>query len=374
MGCGDKAKPQLQLPSNSDTLRYEYFMFKGERLGVKAEYQIKTTKANRGKKFNRHGYYREYYTNGQLKTDFHFYEDLKDGPSITYYKDGKVYEESHWSMNKMDGPYRLHYPNGTLREELIYDNGIINGDWKTFYQDSMERFHFVYDDGLLWEVNFLKDSVGTSLMNNTIKNGEGVFYSFYRDGSLKSKCDYKKGLPNGDAEYYFLNGELVKKGAFHNGLKDGKWYIYFKGEKLKEEVNYQDGRLAGQQRTYFENGKINSEFNFKEDRKVAFDSTALENIIKRDFIDESSRFDQPTKLRSARHGVSVSYYPNGNMKQEGNFYNDIPMGRFAEYYENGNLMFLRESDSTYVNNMIFEKKFDINGKVVDSVYYSKQNQ
>lgn len=56
---------------------------------------------------------------------------------------------------------------------------------------------------------------------------------YYKNGALKSECNYEKGIKHGIAKWYYGSGVLMMEGNFKNGKRDGIFKTYY----------YKDGRI-----------------------------------------------------------------------------------------------------------------------------------
>ncbi len=84
-------------------------------IGIKIE---RTVKGNMN-----HGIYRDYYDNGQIRTDANYYNGALDGPYSFYYENGNVYVEVIYDKGDLDGLITFYKPNGKVLEKIMYKNG-----------------------------------------------------------------------------------------------------------------------------------------------------------------------------------------------------------------------------------------------------------
>ena len=59
--------------------------------------------------------------------------------------------------------------------------------------------------------------------------------SYYKNGDLFIKSNYKNGLSHGSWISYWRNGQLWSKGNYKNNKKEGKWFEYDKYGRSKYE-------------------------------------------------------------------------------------------------------------------------------------------
>jgi antitoxin component YwqK of YwqJK toxin-antitoxin module len=69
----------------------------------------------------------------------------------------------------------------------------------------------------------------------------GVTESYFENGQLRGRSNYKAGVRDGLAEWYFENGELARSINNKAGEWDGLVEIYFENGQLKASINYKAG-------------------------------------------------------------------------------------------------------------------------------------
>ena len=70
-----------------------------------------------------HGIYRDYYENGQIRTDANYYNGKLDGPYIFYHDNGEIYVKVNYKKGDLDGLVTFYKPNGKVLEKIMYENG-----------------------------------------------------------------------------------------------------------------------------------------------------------------------------------------------------------------------------------------------------------
>ena len=71
----------------------------------------------------------------------------------------------------------------------------------------------------------------------------GRSVSYYENGQVKEKINYKNGKPDGLEEWYYENGQLERKVNYKDGKKDGLEEWYDENGLLEIRKNYKDGKL-----------------------------------------------------------------------------------------------------------------------------------
>lgn len=92
-------------------------------------------------------------------------------------------------------------------------------------------------------------------------------YTYYKDGKVKTR----KVLHSADdtlnyyLESYYPDGTIFQKGQFKNGKTEGLVKEYYENGKLKTIASYINGLKNGCQQTFNLNGNIEKEFYFEND-------------------------------------------------------------------------------------------------------------
>ena len=101
-----------------------------------------------------------------------------------------------------------------------------------------------------------------------------------------------------------VNNVIVEQGFFFMGTKDGRWETFGPENELETKVYYERGFLAGSSITYYDDAK-----------------KKIKQVI-------------PNFYGKTR-GNYLSFYPSGNLKEDGKLDDSVRIGRWREYYEFG---------------------------------------
>ncbi|MGX6591297.1 toxin-antitoxin system YwqK family antitoxin [Cetobacterium ceti] len=133
-----------------------------------------------------HRVYSEDYVNGEL-----------NGEKIWYGEKGEIGLIEPYKDNKLNGIQKTyHLSNGKIRSEITYVDGKVNGP-------------------IVWY-----SEQGNIIDKEAIVNGTGTWVS------------------------YWSNGQLREKGQYKNYRRIGSWKRYLKNGELEKEVNYKNGRTV----------------------------------------------------------------------------------------------------------------------------------
>ena len=107
--------------------------------------------------------------------------------------------------------------------------------------------NLVKRDGLYYEKFTDKPFTGkvTGINRGKVKNGkaEGEWLSYYENGQLKYKINYKDGKAEGEWLWYYENGQLEMKGNYKDGKFEGQWLNYDENGKLYRTEIYKNDKL-----------------------------------------------------------------------------------------------------------------------------------
>ena len=123
-------------------------------------------------------------------------------------------------------------------------------------------------------------------------------------GQLKERYSVNKNNEkDGIYESWFDNGQLFEKSEYKNGILTGLRTIFYPNGQPEVTEMYNDkGELHGMYRTYYDDGTLKAE------------KTYVNNVLQ---------------------GIVKTYHPNGKLKEEVIFTDNMENGPFTEYHPNG---------------------------------------
>lgn len=113
-----------------------------------------------------------------------------------------------------------------------------------------------------WTSNF-----GRLTEKGNLKNGklDGSFEVYYDNDKLRTRGNYKEGIPVSLWEYFYDSGLMEKKKHFSNeGIEEGCFEKYHKNGKLESRGYYKDGEWDGLYETFYENGQISTKGSYRD--------------------------------------------------------------------------------------------------------------
>lgn len=164
-----------------------------------------------------------------------------------------------FNPERADGNYKVYYGlnnNDSLFAELTVKDSALIGLYKEYTPDGKLRFTQYYT-------------------LNGLKNGE--FTSYYFNGSISEKSNWKMDKREGEFIQYFPNGTYNILTRFENGLEQGNYYEWDKDGQLIAFGFFRDGIPEGMFIRRF--GKNNKYMNIEiyQNGKRIFNSTIRSN-------------------------------------------------------------------------------------------------
>ena len=154
---------------------------------------------------------------------------------------------------------REYYENGQIKSEENYKDRKENGKWKEdgkwtyFYENGQIKEEINYKDGFSYTINFWTED--GELM---VKDGNGKLTSYYENGQIASEGNTKDGKEDGKWTLYYENGQIWIEGNYKDGEKNGKWTSYHENGQIWWYRNYKDGEEDGEPISYLLDGsKLN---------------------------------------------------------------------------------------------------------------------
>jgi antitoxin component YwqK of YwqJK toxin-antitoxin module len=201
-----------------------------------------------------------------------------------------------------DGYQVFKYPNGSVSSEGLYKNGKPDGFWKSYYVTGIKRSEGQYK-------NYMLDSIW-------------IFYDQAAD--TIRKISYLYGKKNG---YYFeykkdpvVGLYISSKELYAGDKKEGTAFVYYPDGKIQQTITYNGDKKEGLSKEFDRNGNI---------------ITLLE--YRNDFLVSRQKINR-TDNNGLKQGEWIDFYPNGSIKSEKTFKDDLMHGYYKEYDERGKLM------------------------------------
>ena len=287
------------------------------------------------------GYWKTYYPTSQLKSEGNRKNHALDGMWIFYEDNGDIQEKISYVSGKKNGVVES-YVDGKLFSACDYANDVKKGTCYYYTQGYIEKeIPFIADKedgrgyafdkkGILVAYLFYKDGFlrRSERMNATDKLGrkQGMWRTFFEDKSVKTEGNYLDDQINGLFKEYNTQGDIILLEKYENDIliTDAAETIvvdirndYFSNGRVSGSGAYKKGNKHGVHRRYDEQGNVIDAVLYDEGKEVG-----------RGIIGVSGKIEGPWKL----------YYPNGNIKEEGEYKEGQRDGNWQFYDQSGKLI------------------------------------
>jgi len=271
---------------------------------------------------------------------------------------------------------KYYYPNGNISSEGMLVNGKPDAYWKTYYENGIiksegNRKNFQLDS--MWR---FYDNESTIILSINYKEGKkhGIRTTYYKEETIKENFEYD--IKQGESILYFKNGKIKKKMFFIDGKIEGNAYEYSENGRIITIYEYKKGYLINREKInrfnsnqlktgiwkeFYKNGKISTETWYFNGKRNGFhkEYDKKGNLITIEKYINGEKQQDVKELKE--YELRKDYYPNGQVKIIGSYYNDKPDGVRREYSEEGKI----------VKSYIFDKGFLVGEGIVDESGYKQ---
>jgi antitoxin component YwqK of YwqJK toxin-antitoxin module len=175
---------------------------------------------------------KEYWPNGNIRSEIRMKGDAYYGPARYWYEDGGIQVSCNYKDNKVDGLMRTYHPNGRIREEQEFSMGIPEGKKMTWNPDGSEAVTCSYRKGQL----------------------HGRYTAWYPGRVIRMEGNYAEGREDGIWLYFDVSGKVIGKGNFTRGT--GIQKAFYDNGALKQLTRYTDGEKDGDEIFYRPDGTM----------------------------------------------------------------------------------------------------------------------
>ncbi len=201
-----------------------------------------------------------------------------------------------------------------------YSNGRMSAIGDKVDNDEPIGFYKLYDTS-----GYLAES-GSFDMNH---DRDGLWQSFYNDGSVKESQEYVKGKKQGLSIGYFPNGVKSFEYEWNDDVASGIYKSYTKSGALKTDKELTNSENDGYYKGYFDVGESILEY------KATYKDNFIEGTLY-EYYSDGTIYQETTYSNQARNGVQTTYDIDGNVIAEFNFMDDLLHGDYKTFYSNGN--------------------------------------
>ncbi|MBA3705864.1 MAG: toxin-antitoxin system YwqK family antitoxin [Bacteroidetes bacterium] len=174
------------------------------------------------------GPWKEYHSNGQLKSQGEYLNSKRIGEWVFYHPNGKVEQKGKYDKKgRTQGPWKWFYESGNILREENYRNDLQDGAMVEYSDAGKIITKGEYIDGQkegAWSLE-LADYREEGSYKADKRDGE--WKHFYTDnGKLRFSGKFIDGVPDGSQQFYYPNGKERQTGKYAGGLKEGEWRFY----------------------------------------------------------------------------------------------------------------------------------------------------
>src|ERR1044071_10033448 len=166
----------------------------------------------------------------------------------------------------------------TAQESIIY----FDKDWRytprkknaAFYRPLPKKegeFYKLVDyyiNGKVQMTGYYAINDPLKLMQESLERAEkqGIFKYYYPDGTLKAQEEYLNDKPHGKWASYNEKGQQLDKTEWNNGEKAGDWTLYYEGTTQPwYSTSYILGKQNGASKSYYPDGKLKRDAIYEND-------------------------------------------------------------------------------------------------------------
>jgi antitoxin component YwqK of YwqJK toxin-antitoxin module len=273
------------------------------------------------------GDWKEFYTNGLIKSEKTFKDDLIHGYYKEYDNRGKLvvtmlYDNGAIVKSKVEDEPDIEIVNkqdqdGKLIYSGPYRNKIPVGIHREYGKDGKITNAFIYNDNGLLLSEGIVDEAG---------NHNGRWKDLYSDGKIEAEGQFTDNRRSGLWKFYNSSGKVEQTGSYNNGRPDGLWKWYYETGALLKEEEYFQGKRDGSCTEYSVTGEIISQGQYSDGEKNG------------EWKYNTGGYSEEGKyIIGLKDGIWKSSYNDGELRFRGNFLQGNPDGRQTYYYENGKI-------------------------------------
>ena len=258
---------------------------------------------------------------------------IKDWVQVEYYDNWKVRKVLNYKDGKLNWEYVEYFEDGSVKSEGTYKDWKLEGYAIRYCEKWEESKWYYYRDGkcIRWEWNY--------------ESGEYItrwpYKSYYDNWKLRAELNKNKDWElDWDYISYYENGLVEQKWQYKNGKKTWEWIEYFKDGEVKSKWSYKNGELDGYWIRYCErwdNSCAPIDGNFKEWKEIfwaeEYWTFTTYSYWPNKQVQSAAFYDSDWN----RNWDYVSFYESGKLKEQWQYKNDKETWKWVEYYENWNI-------------------------------------
>jgi len=179
---------------------------------------------------------------------------------------------------------------------------------------------------------------GVLVMRDGSKSVTGKLIDYWEDDQKKFEIEYQNGIMSGKAVFYDSTGHKISEGFNKDGKAHGKITKWYKNGNKESEIHYLFGRKDGiSKKWYEEDGQL--QWKKKYNNEVPVGKWA--------YYYSNGQLDIEFETKNGQaDDYIIKYHPNGNKKEEGKVEKGQKVGLWKYYSEDGTLTKTEELNPT----------------------------
>lgn len=177
------------------------------------------------------------------------------GPYQCNFDDGKPYEQGFRNaQGQLDSVIKKYNATGQLYTESHYENGVKQGPETGYWNGGNIRYKTDFKDGQ--QVGISEHFGPEGEVTAKICHDPTCVSQYFNLGKLNREEHKVDGLLQGTETTWGLNGQVISTQEWLKDKKHGDYFEYFDNGKVKRHFQYQLNYKVGEQLTYYENGQL----------------------------------------------------------------------------------------------------------------------
>lgn len=260
----------------------------------------------------------------------------QDSSQVQYrYPDGTISSEGQLLNGLPEGYWVSYFPDGTRKSEGNWRQGQLEGEWVFYDEKGRVQTTLFYASGLKDGIETQWDTTGIRLRTLPWVQDtlQGWEEGYDADGVIRSRIPWSGGEKEGVALDYAV--EEGKQGRIlrRRGFREDllRWV---------EEVNRLDdqNRKTGKWMTFWPNGQVRQEGLYER----GLEEGVFKYFSRRGDLERTVTFHRGEEVEDAPEAVVLdlrkAFHPNGEVSREGPWREDTPMGTHRFFDEEGHLV------------------------------------
>ncbi|MCK9612414.1 MAG: hypothetical protein PHR81_00220 [Bacteroidales bacterium] len=288
-------------------------------------YVINSENINRYREGLKHGVWKEFYENGQVKTEQNYSYGKKDGFYKEFDTKGNLIKIVKFKDDYEipDAPELLkydikteYYRNGKVKIVQSFKDDIPEGIRREYSQEGEITKSYIFKNGVV---------IGMGIVDESGYK-QGPWKEYFDNGQVEGEGIYANSLKQGQWNYYFRSGKIEQKGTYNkNGKPEGRWIWYYESGNVRREEYYKNGLYDGKH------------LELSDSEKVIVSGEYVEGEEEGPWIYEVGDQKEEGSYVTGKREGPWTYYTGEMINFAGNYTEGNPDGLHTYYWENGNI-------------------------------------